>query len=388
MSQDIDVNAFAETLNDKLDRDLKNSAFNMDLVIAYKAPTEQDPTWYRQYKSGWVEQGGKTGDNVNAPITITLPVVFTNTLYSVQITVNGTAADANNNNYPYQALAKTTTSFKICNYNSGPGTSNSYQWEAKGFAANPAEGGDDESTYGNVYKTYFYTGCELDYNNAENLTAGVTTTMTKAGAVLFMAQQNASTHTYTGTINGLQVFWSSGYNGSYYDTSPQLCSVSVGDMVFATAGINTYKFIPYKESKPSTDITITTLINAIYPVGSIYIGTTVNCPLASIIGTWEKIDEDLVLQSSSQSHQAGTTIAAGLPNITGKLALGWATNSDFGSEGSFYKTNNSSQNVMPNGAGTQHYRQTFDASRSSPIYGNSNTVQPPAYVVNIWKRIA
>ena len=28
----------------------------------------------------------------------------------------------------------------------------------------------------------------------------------------------------------------------------------------------------------------------------------------------------------------------------------------------------------------------INASRSSSIYGNSNTVQPPAYVVNVWRR--
>ena len=30
----------------------------------------------------------------------------------------------------------------------------------------------------------------------------------------------------------------------------------------------------------------------------------------------------------------------------------------------------------------------FDASRSSSIYGNSDTVQPPARIVNVWKRVS
>ena len=30
----------------------------------------------------------------------------------------------------------------------------------------------------------------------------------------------------------------------------------------------------------------------------------------------------------------------------------------------------------------------FDASKSNPIYGNSDTVQPPARIVNVWKRIS
>ena len=93
MTQDIDVNAFAETLNDKLDRDLKNSAFNMDLVIAYKAPTNEDPTWYRQYKSGWVEQGGQwtTASAAYNSYTVTLPVVMQDTQYyaSAIISYNG-----------------------------------------------------------------------------------------------------------------------------------------------------------------------------------------------------------------------------------------------------------------------------------------------------------
>ena len=30
----------------------------------------------------------------------------------------------------------------------------------------------------------------------------------------------------------------------------------------------------------------------------------------------------------------------------------------------------------------------FDASRSNPIYGRSDTVQPPARIVNVWKRVS
>ena len=30
----------------------------------------------------------------------------------------------------------------------------------------------------------------------------------------------------------------------------------------------------------------------------------------------------------------------------------------------------------------------FDASRSNPIYGRSSTVQPAAYYVHIWHRVA
>lgn len=31
---------------------------------------------------------------------------------------------------------------------------------------------------------------------------------------------------------------------------------------------------------------------------------------------------------------------------------------------------------------------TFRASKSNGIYGNSDTVQPPARIVNVWKRVS
>ena len=127
-------------------------------------------------------------------------------------------------------------------------------------------------------------------------------------------------------------------------------------------------------------------LQSIYPVGSLYIGTTDTCPIANLFGTWEKVSQGRVLQGVSGSQVAGKTVEAGLPNITGKFtatafANGYATTS-----GALYQTTPSSatsygQSGTTNGLG-------LDASRSNSIYGASNTVQPPAYLVNIWKRTA
>lgn len=52
---DINVGAISEALNNKADRDFNNVLSNYDYVVqTYKSGT----TWYRKYKSGWVEQGG------------------------------------------------------------------------------------------------------------------------------------------------------------------------------------------------------------------------------------------------------------------------------------------------------------------------------------------
>ena len=68
------VGQLLEAINNKADLDgsnLDNTSFetfinslvdaklnNIDYVIESKLPTTEDPTWYRLYKSGWVEQGG------------------------------------------------------------------------------------------------------------------------------------------------------------------------------------------------------------------------------------------------------------------------------------------------------------------------------------------
>ena len=42
----------------KADTALSNVLANIDYVVESKFPTADDPTWYRVYKSGWLEQGG------------------------------------------------------------------------------------------------------------------------------------------------------------------------------------------------------------------------------------------------------------------------------------------------------------------------------------------
>ena len=125
-------------------------------------------------------------------------------------------------------------------------------------------------------------------------------------------------------------------------------------------------------------------LQSIYPVGSLYIGTTDTCPIANLFGTWEKIEEGLCLQSVKGKQVAGTTVQAGLPNITGTAGnLGQVGGKV--TTGAFYDAGLSGDVDYASVVG---YKVGFDASRSNPIYGKSDTVQPPAYLVNIWKRTA
>ena len=123
-------------------------------------------------------------------------------------------------------------------------------------------------------------------------------------------------------------------------------------------------------------------LQAVYPVGSLFISTTDTCPIANLFGTWEKVSEGRVLQGVSGSQVAGEFIEAGLPNIKG----------DFGAMNEFSYASGafslSTQGTRSEGAFGNGKKISFSASHSNPIYGNSDTVQPPAYLVNIWKRTA
>ena len=128
-----------------------------------------------------------------------------------------------------------------------------------------------------------------------------------------------------------------------------------------------------------------------YPVGSIYQSTNSTSPAALFGGTWEQIASERVLMGASSSHKAGTTVNAGLPNIKGTAnggVLSMVTPSSDGAFGGKYYDTNNRHGGGTNGDWFSIYNRTFDASRSNPIYGASDTVQPAAYYVYIWHRVA
>ena len=119
----------------------------------------------------------------------------------------------------------------------------------------------------------------------------------------------------------------------------------------------------------------------------IYQSTDPTSPAALFGGSWEVIASERVLMGASSTHAAGTTVKAGLPNITGTL-------SDV--MGSFYAYPSGSGafsvkgigRSLENGSSGNYGNISFDASKSNAIYGRSSTVQPAAYYVHIWHRVA
>lgn len=132
--------------------------------------------------------------------------------------------------------------------------------------------------------------------------------------------------------------------------------------------------------------------DTIWPVGSIYFGMMETCPLAALFGTWVKISAGRVIQGADETNPAGTTKEAGLPNITGEFGVsipakhGNTVSGAF--RGSTLPGGDYNSSAVCNDTANPTYGFTIDASRSSEIYGASDTVQPPALCVNIWQRVA
>lgn len=126
------------------------------------------------------------------------------------------------------------------------------------------------------------------------------------------------------------------------------------------------------------------ILDSTYPVGSIYVTIEESNPTNIIGGIWEKIEEGKVLQTVKSSQTVGTTVDAGLPNITGS----WVHNVWLAASvsGAFANSNSGTLGANTYSISGKPSGFSFDASRVNRIYGNSDTVQPPAYLVYMWKR--
>ena len=125
-----------------------------------------------------------------------------------------------------------------------------------------------------------------------------------------------------------------------------------------------------------------------YPVGAIYISTSSTSPASLFGGTWESIASERVLMGVSSSHGAGSTVSAGLPNIKGAVLDTWHGGGPSGS-GALSVAVNGRSAVRNGDDGTFTWGNFyFDAASFNSIYGNASTVQPAAYYVYMWRRIA
>lgn len=150
---------------------------------------------------------------------------------------------------------------------------------------------------------------------------------------------------------------------------------------------------PNAQSGTAVAGAISALLSSMYPVGSLYIGTQATNPMASLISgsTWSLVSAGKALwtgngqagsgttaNSSYANAKANTTISAGLPDHKHSVSKQYGTTDQASGNG----VDGTSHNV-----GTMSFT-CGNASSNNSIYGSSDTVQPPAYVVNVWRRTA
>ena len=121
---DIDVGAFSEALNDKMDRDANNieSPKLPIFLVAVQHPTaENNYTWYRKYSDGWVEQGQYDATQG----LVSFPVIMADTSYTVSVSLNGSGS-----NPGFHITSRTVSNMDI-----GNGSGWHMDWQIKGMAA-------------------------------------------------------------------------------------------------------------------------------------------------------------------------------------------------------------------------------------------------------------
>lgn len=106
-----------------------------DYVVEWQMPTaENGYTWYRKYKSGWVEQGGIYNPEFTGTKTFAYPVEMADTNYTLT-TGTGCPSVSGMHGKDY-ITAKTTTGFSFTSVSlAGSFTVSLFNWQVSGMAA-------------------------------------------------------------------------------------------------------------------------------------------------------------------------------------------------------------------------------------------------------------
>lgn len=111
---------------------------SIDYVIEYQSPDAgNNYTWYRKYKSGWVEQGGVGTPNVSSPFKAEFPIEMLNTQYTLIATSKSPSSTSNTTPHGCHYTTKNTTDCSIITLkgSSGDWISAEVNWYVCGFAA-------------------------------------------------------------------------------------------------------------------------------------------------------------------------------------------------------------------------------------------------------------
>ena len=145
---------------------------------------------------------------------------------------------------------------------------------------------------------------------------------------------------------------------------------------------------------------VNAMFDIIYPVGSYAFG------VMPALGIWQEVEGDRALWLKNTVDD-GTEIAQQLPNITGDVAVNYVSSDGYGALGGAAGTATSGHGafrVDSTATGDAHRRWPagaastgdsrkyptfrFNASNSNSVYKDGANVQPNAYVMKVYKRVA
>lgn len=134
-----DTSYIDDQLVSKADTDLGNIPANYDYVVESQLPTADNGyTWYRKYKSGWVEQGG-VGITADASLAFsaTFPIVMADTNYTILAISKTPSSTTTSTPHGCHYLSKTTTRCNIISLagNSGNWVAAEVCWQVSGISA-------------------------------------------------------------------------------------------------------------------------------------------------------------------------------------------------------------------------------------------------------------
>ena len=176
-----------------------------------------------------------------------------------------------------------------------------------------------------------------------------------------------------GTTSQISAATTYSHDTVFVDTNGRLNSAAPASGANDTT-VATTKWV--KDQSYST-LTATDLVDAFYPVGSVFFGTTATCPLAAIKGTWTLKASAIVTSVNSSVPIKGQD-----KPIVFQRNLSDTGTSLSGSDNYFYY--GTSTVGRSQGASSNNFGLTTDATKS----GIEGTVSSTSYTVNIWERTA
>lgn len=146
------------------------------------------------------------------------------------------------------------------------------------------------------------------------------------------------------------------------------------------------------------DHRIPSIVDAIYPVGSIYMSVNPANPSTLFGGTWEQI-EDTFLLAAGQNYIAGDTGGSATHTLTKEelpvehMTLRNLYRVDNGETISIMAQTGTDGNVVPDSAITFNAAHVSAATTAhATVYtyggGQAHSIMPPYLAVYVWKRVA